>query len=166
MKLDTLHKLYVEQLKDLYSAETQLIEAIPKVAAACSAQKLREAFESHLTETKEHKQRLERIFKKLDYSPGGHRCKAMEGLIKEGDEIIKEDGDAKVKDAALVCAAQKIEHYEIGSYGCVHAYARLLGEHQASDLLAQTLQEEKRADENLSELAESWINTFAKSAGA
>ncbi|MEZ6242750.1 MAG: ferritin-like domain-containing protein [Phycisphaerales bacterium] len=165
MKLDTLKKLYVEQLKDLHSAESQMIEALPKMAAAASAAKLRQAFEHHLKETREHRARIERIFKNLDFSPGGHKCKAMEGLIKEGAEIIKEDGDAKVKDAALVCAAQKVEHYEIGSYGCVHAYARLLGENEAADLLAKTLQEEKHADETLNELAEGWINTFAKSAG-
>ncbi len=161
IKIDHLEKLYVSQLKDAYSAEQQLVEALPKMIEAASATKLSEAFSEHLQETKDHVKRLEKIFKGLDYAPGGHRCKAMEGLIKEAKEILEESDDPRVRDAAMICAAQKVEHYEIATYGCLRAYAKLMKQDEAAELIEETLQEEKNADGRLSELAEQWVNAFA-----
>jgi ferritin-like metal-binding protein YciE len=161
MKLETLHDLYVDELKDLYSAENQLLKALPKMAKAASSPDLRKAFESHLKETQGQVQRLERIFKKLDVSPKGKKCKAMEGLIEEGKEVMDEDGDPAVLDAALIAAAQRVEHYEMAGYGCVRTCARQLGYDQAADLLQQTLDEEGAADKKLTALAETVINVEA-----
>jgi ferritin-like metal-binding protein YciE len=161
MKMSTLHDLYVNELKDLYNAESQLLKALPKMAKAASAPELAEAFETHLEETQVHVERLEKVFEELDVSPKGKKCKAMEGLIEEGKEILEEDADPSVRDAALIAAAQRVEHYEIAGYGCVRTYARLLGYEEAADLLQETLNEEGATDHKLTELAESVINVEA-----
>lgn len=162
MKLDSLKKLYVEQLKDLYSAETQLVEALPTMAKAASSADLRNAFQEHLKQTRGHVDRLEQIFKNLDYKPTGQKCKGMEGLIEEGAEMAEEDADEDVRDAGLIAAAQRVEHYEIAGYGTVRTYARTLGRQEDVDLLQQTLDEEGETDKKLTALAESSINVEAK----
>jgi len=160
-KIANLHDVYVEQLKDLYSAETQLIKALPKMAKAATNPDLAEGFKEHLEQTKEHAARLEKIFKELDEKPTGKKCKAMAGLVEEGSETIKEDASPAAKDAALIAAAQRVEHYEIAGYGSVKTFAHLLGEEDAAKLLEQTLQEEKDTDAKLTEAAES-INVEAE----
>jgi ferritin-like metal-binding protein YciE len=164
MKLKSLHDLYVDELKDLYSAENQLLKALPKMAKAASAEDLRSAFYDHLDETRGQVARLEQIFKKLDTSPKGKKCKAMEGLIEEGKEVLEEDANPEVKDAALIAAGQRVEHYEMAGYGCVRTFARLLGYDDAADLLQETLDEEGAADKKLTELAETVINVAAEGA--
>ena len=161
MKLDSLETLYVEELRDLYSAEKQLLEALPKMARQASAPELKQAFEDHLGQTEEHVERLEEIFKQLDKKPTGKTCKAMKGLIEEGSEIMEEEGDESVLDAGLIAAAQKVEHYEIAGYGTVRAFANMLGEEDAAELLQQTLDEEGETDKRLSELAEEIVNIEA-----
>ena len=163
MKLESLRDLYVEQLKDLYSAETQLVDALPKMAEAAAAPELQSAFREHLAQTRQHVDRLEQIFKKLDESPKGETCEGMKGLIKEGSAMIKMKGEPEVIDAGLIAAAQRVEHYEIAGYGTVRTYAELLGEQEAVRLLERTLQEEEAADEKLSQIAESRINQEALS---
>jgi len=160
-KLETLHDLYVEQLKDLYSAENQLVAALPLMAKAATAEPLRKAFETHLTETQGHVQRLEQIFQKLGDSPKGKKCKAMAGLVAEGQEAIEEDMEPQVKDAALIAAAQRVEHYEIAGYGTVRTYAQTLGEQEAINLLQMTLDEEGNTDKKLTTLAETMVNKLA-----
>jgi ferritin-like metal-binding protein YciE len=162
VKLNTLRDLYVEQLQDLYSAETQLVKALPKMAKAASNAQLKQAFEKHLTQTEQHVQRLEQIFGQLDQKPGGHTCKGMAGLITEGEEMIKMKGDAAAIDAGLIAAAQRVEHYEIAGYGCVQTYATQLGDQQAAQLLQQTLDEEGTTDKQLTKLAEQVINVEAQ----
>ena len=157
MKLKTLHDLYVDELKDLYSAEHQILKALPKMAEAATSPKLTKAFHDHVEETKEQVARLDKIFTKLDYSPRGKTCKAMKGLLEEGKEIIDGDAEPTVKDAALIAAAQRVEHYEMAGYGCVRTFARLLGEGWAADLLQETLDEEGAADKKLTKLAETVI---------
>jgi ferritin-like metal-binding protein YciE len=154
MKLESLRDLYVEQLKDLYNAEQQLIKALPKMVKAASSEELKAAFEDHLGQTRQHAQRIETIFEQMGEKAKGKTCKAMEGLVEEGGEVIKEDMNGGIKDAALIAAAQRVEHYEIAGYGCVRAYATRLGEDDAATLLSQTLQEEKEADEALNDIAE------------
>ena len=154
MKIESLRDLYVEQLKDLYNAEQQLIKALPKMAKAASSEELRAAFESHLEETRQHAQRIETIFEQMGEKARGKKCKAMEGLVAEGGEVIEEDMENSIKDAALIAAAQRVEHYEIAGYGCVRAYATKLGDENAATLLSQTLDEEKEADETLNGIAE------------
>jgi len=154
MKIESLRDLYVEQLKDLYNAEQQLIKALPKMAKAASSEELRAAFESHLEETRQHAQRIETIFEQMGEKARGKKCKAMEGLVAEGGEVIEEDMENSIKDAALIAAAQRVEHYEIAGYGCVGAYATKLGEDDAATLLSQTLEEEKEADKALNDIAE------------
>lgn len=161
MTLSTLHDLYVEELKDLYNAENQLLKALPRMAKAAADPKLAKAFTDHLAETKEQIERLEKIFKKLDASPKGKSCKAMAGLLAEGKEVMAEDADPSVMDAALIAAAQRVEHYEMAGYGCVRTFARLLGYAEAADLLQTTLDEEGAADKRLTDLAESVINVEA-----
>jgi ferritin-like metal-binding protein YciE len=161
MRIETLRDLYVEQLHDLYSAETQLVDALPKMAKAASDTQLQRAFESHLTQTKTHVQRLEQIFEKLGSKPKGQKCKGMEGLIKEGEEMIKMKGEPAAIDAGLIAAAQRVEHYEIAGYGCVHTYAHQLGEQQDARLLKQTLAEEGATDKQLTQMAEQVINLEA-----
>src|ERR1700687_1575392 len=153
MKANRLNHLYVGELKDLYSAENQLVKAIPKMAKASTSEDLRAGFEEHLNQTKEHVARLEKIFKALGESPKGKQCKGMEGLIKEGAEMIEEDPAPEELDAGLISAAQRVEHYEMAGYGCVSAYAKLLGEDQALSLLRQTLEEEKETDKKLTQLS-------------
>lgn len=154
MKMESLEDLYVSELKDLFSAENQLVKALPKMAKAATSKELKQGFQHHLKQTKEHVARLKKVFAELDASPSGKKCKAMEGLIKEGAEVIKEDADPDVKDAALIAAAQRVEHYEIAGYGCVRTYAKILGRSKAAGLLQQTLDEEGETDKTLSELAE------------
>jgi len=153
MEINRLKHLYIEELKDLYSAETQMAKALPKMANAASSEDLRAGFEEHLGQTKEHVARLEKILKALGESPKGKKCKGMEGLIKEGSEMIEEDPAPEELDAGLISAAQRVEHYEIAGYGCVSTYAKLLGEDQAVSLLRLTLEEEKETDEKLTQLA-------------
>src|ERR1700704_1631396 len=141
MKLDNLRKLYIEELRDLYSAENQLIKALPKMAKGASSDELRQAFENHLQETEGHVERLETIFEDLDESPKGKTCHAMKGLVEEGSEMLDEEGEESVLDAGIIAAAQKVEHYEIASYGTVRTFAGLLGEKQAAELLETTLEE-------------------------
>jgi ferritin-like metal-binding protein YciE len=162
MKLDSLKELYVDELKDLYSAENQLLKALPKMAKAATAAALRQGFEKHFKETKVQVERLETIFEALDESPKGKKCKAMEGLVEEGSEVIDEDMTPEVRDAALIAAAQRVEHYEMAGYGCVRTYAQLLGETKAMKLLQATLDEEGKTDHALTKLAEQ-INVDAES---
>ncbi|MEY2485204.1 MAG: hypothetical protein QOG67_3349 [Verrucomicrobiota bacterium] len=161
MKLDSLETLYVEELRDLYNAENQLLKALPKMAKAASSPELKQAFGEHLEQTQEHVARLEEIFEKLDKKPTGKTCKAMKGLIEEGSEILEEEGEESVLDAAIIAAAQKVEHYEIASYGTVRTFAEILGEEDAVELLQQTLDEEGEADQRLTELAEEVVNVEA-----
>lgn len=161
IKLDHLEKLYLTQLKDAYSAEKQLLQALPRMRDGATETKLREAFVDHLGETRVHVERIEQIFKSMEGSPGGHKCKAMEGLIEEGKEVLSEDGEPETLDAALICAAQKVEHYEIALYGCLREYARILGHAEAVALIEETLNEEKTADSRLTEIAEQWVNASA-----
>jgi ferritin-like metal-binding protein YciE len=154
MKIESLRDLYLEQLQDLYNAEQQLIKALPKMAKAASSTELQTAFEEHLEKTKGHAQRIETIFEQMGEKTKGKKCKAMEGLVKEGGEVIEEDMTDELKDAALIAAAQRVEHYEIAGYGCVRAYATKLGDKAAANLLAQTLEEEKEADSALNGIAE------------
>jgi ferritin-like metal-binding protein YciE len=162
-KVTHLEQLLVDQLKDLYSAETQLIKALPKMARAASSEDLKKGFEQHLKVTETQAERIEEVFKVagLDGSPRGKKCVGMEGLIKEAEEILKEDMEADVRDAGLIAAAQKVEHYEIASYGTARAYAETLGHKQAAMLLQKTLDEESMTNEKLTQLAESHINIEA-----
>jgi len=161
MKLDTLQKLYTEELRDLYNAENQLLKALPKMAKAASSEELKGAFEKHLEQTKGHVERLEQVFKELDESPKGKTCRAMKGLIQEGSELLEQDGDESVRDAGIIVAAQKVEHYEIAGYGSARTFAHLLGQNKAAELLQNTLDEESETDELLTRLAESVINPEA-----
>ena len=160
-KLNTLQDLFVEELRDLYSAENQLVKALPKMAKAASAEELKAAFEEHLEQTKEHVQRLEQIFEELGEKPTGKTCKAMEGLVEEGAELIKEKPEASVLDAGLIAAAQRVEHYEIAGYGSVRTFAKTLGHAKAAKVLQTTLDEEGETDRKLTELAEQVINAQA-----
>lgn len=161
MKLESMHDLFVNELKDLYSAETQITKALPKMAKAASSDELREAFEAHLEETERQVERLETIFKELEASPKGKKCQAIAGMIEEGKEVIEADGDDSVRDAALIAGAQRVEHYEIASYGTARTFATILGLDEAADLLQETLDEEAAADKKLTEIAES-INAQAQ----
>jgi ferritin-like metal-binding protein YciE len=160
MPKESLRELYVNELKDLYSAETQLVKALPKMAKASSNAELRKGFEEHLRQTSEHVSRLEQIFEALGEKPTGKKCVGMEGLVKEGAETISEDYEDALMDAAIIGAAQRVEHYEIAGYGTVRAFAELLGENEHVSLLDQTLEEEKETDEKLTQLAEQ-INSQA-----
>ena len=154
MQQSDLKDLYIDELKDIYSAETQLVKALPKMAKAAASEELRSGFEEHLEQTKGHVARLEQIFQALEEKPTGKKCMGMEGLIKEGGEAAGEDYEDDAKDAALIGAAQRVEHYEIAAYGSVHAFAILMGADEAASILEQTLNEEKETDEKLTELAE------------
>jgi len=164
MALESLNDLWLDQLRDLYDAENQLIKALPKMAEAANSEELREGIERHLEQTKGHAQRIEMIFENLGDKAKGKKCKGMEGLIKEGSETLNEEMDPDVKDAAIIAAAQRVEHYEIAGYGTARTYANLLGEREAASLLEQTLQEEKDTDAKLNELAED-INVAAEQGG-
>jgi ferritin-like metal-binding protein YciE len=160
MSNESLKKLYVDELKDLYSAENQLVKALPKLAKAASAPELRQGFEKHLKQTEGHVQRLEEIFQALGESPKGKKCVGMEGLVKEGSEVIEGDFEGAVLDSALIGAARRVEHYEMAAYGSVSALAKVLGEIKHASVLEGTLGEETKTDEKLTELAEK-INTQA-----
>jgi ferritin-like metal-binding protein YciE len=164
MKLETLKQLYVSELVDLYDAETQIVKALPKMAEASTLPELRQAFEKHLEVTKLQVQRLDRIFQTFDERPRIKSCKGMSGLIDEGNERVRASGEAAVIDAALIAAAQRVEHYEIAAYGCARTYAELLGDDQAAELLQQSLDEEAQTDEELTDLATSVINLEAAEA--
>lgn len=164
MRENGLRELYLDELRDLYSAENQLVKALPKMAKASESEELRDGFEQHLEQTKGHVQRLEQIFEALDESPKGKKCAGMEGLIKEGSEVIEEDFEGALMDAALIGAAQRVEHYEIAAYGTVVAFAEQLGESEHASLLKQTLDEEKETDEKLTSLSEQ-INSEANDEG-
>jgi ferritin-like metal-binding protein YciE len=161
MKLDTLQKLYTDELRDLYNAENQLLKALPKMAKAASSTDLKEAFEKHLEQTKGHVERLEEVFEELGEKPKGKTCRAMKGLVEEGSEILQKDGEESVLDAGIIVAAQKVEHYEIASYGSVRTFAQLLGQNKAAELLQTTLNEESETNEVLNRLAESIVNPEA-----
>ncbi|HWQ91499.1 MAG TPA: ferritin-like domain-containing protein [Clostridia bacterium] len=152
--MSTLRETLIEEMADVYDAEKQIVKALPKMAKAARHEELRDAFETHLQETERQVERLEEAFEMLGEKPRAKKCKAMQGLIKEGEDMIKEDEG----DAALICAAQKIEHYEIATYGSLASWARLLEEEDAADLLEETLDEEKSTDEKLTQVAESAIN--------
>jgi ferritin-like metal-binding protein YciE len=166
MSLDSLEKLFLEELKDVYNAEKQILRALPRMAKAAESPELEKAFTQHLKETEGQVQRLERIFKELGQAARGKKCKGMEGLLEEGKEVLEEEGDPAVIDAALIASAQRVEHYEIAAYGCLRTYASLLGYSDAERLLSQTLKEEEAADKKLSQLGESGINQSAAMAGS
>jgi ferritin-like metal-binding protein YciE len=166
MEMQDLQDLFVDQLRDLYNAEKQLVKALPKMAKKSSDEGLKEAFTMHLEETKGHVERLEQIFDQLGKRASGKTCKAMQGLVEEGQEAMEEDATPEVLDAALIAAAQRVEHYEIAGYGTVRSYAKLLGNNEAAKLLQQTLDEEGNADKKLTKLAESTINVEAAEQGA
>jgi len=159
MKLDSLETLFVHELKDLLSAEKQLVKALPKMAKGAASESLRIAFEEHLEQTKIHVERLETILEKLGKAARAEHCKAMEGLIEEGADLLEEEGTPTVKDAALIGAAQRVEHYEISGYGTARAIAEILGHSEAVELLQQTLDEEKETDAKLTEIAMSEIQS-------
>ena len=161
MKLNTLNDLLHHELKDLYSAENQLVKALPKMAKAASNPQLKAGFEEHLAQTEMHVTRLEKAAEILGVKLGGHRCKAMEGLVEEGAELISEDAEDSVRDAGLIGAAQRVEHYEIAGYGTAQALAAKLGFAEVADLLGDTLTEEKATDEKLTAIAESSVNAEA-----
>jgi ferritin-like metal-binding protein YciE len=158
MKIESLHDLFVDQLKDLYHAELQLLKALPKMAKAAGEPELKDAFTHHLEETREHVSRLEQVFADVDFKPRSKTCEAMQGLIEQAQDLIKEKVEPHVRDAGLICAAQKVEHYEIAGYGCLRTWARQLGHDHAAELLRQTLEEESRADEKLTQIAEAVVN--------
>ncbi|HVF70845.1 MAG TPA: ferritin-like domain-containing protein [Chthoniobacterales bacterium] len=162
MELATLKDLYVHELKDLYSAESQLIKALPKLAKAAKNRQLSAAFNQHLEQTKRHAKRLEQILKSQGESTRGPKCEGMEGLIAEGDKMAKEDAEDEVRDAGLIAAAQRVEHYEIAGYGCARTYAQLLGDKAGARSLDTTINEEGATDKKLTKLARSVINLKAK----
>lgn len=165
IKGSELKDLYIDELRDIYNAENQLIKALPKMAKAATSKDLRAGFEEHLKQTEGHVRRLQQIFKNLDEKPTGKKCKGMEGLVEEGKEMMQEEKlEGETLDAGLISAAQRVEHYEIAAYGCVRAYAKVLGESEAASLLDETLAEEKETDQKLSQMAER-INLQAAGAG-
>jgi ferritin-like metal-binding protein YciE len=161
MAVKSVNDLELEELRDIYHAEKQLVRALPKMAKKAKSDKLRQAFEHHLDQTKGHVDRLEQVFEKLDTRPRAKRCEAMEGLITEAEELMDEVNTPEVLDAALIAAAQKVEHYEIASYGTLHALAEELGQNEVANLLEQTLNEEKEADQKLNQIALSDVNKAA-----
>jgi ferritin-like metal-binding protein YciE len=162
MEMETLKDLYTDELKDLYSAETQITKALPKMIKAASNEDLKRAFSKHLKETEVHVERLEQVCADLGVSPKGKKCVGMEGLLKEGSELIKERPEAEVLDAGLIAAAQHVEHYEMAGYGCVRTYARQLGYESQAEMLQATLDEEGNADKTLTEIAEMAVNIEAE----
>ncbi|HXM25653.1 MAG TPA: ferritin-like domain-containing protein [Chthoniobacterales bacterium] len=161
MQLETLKDLYIHELKDLYSAEKQLIRALPKMAKAAKNQQLASGFQEHLEQTKEHAARIEKILSEHKQSTRGSKCRGMEGLIAEGAEMIEEEADPEVKDAGLISAAQRVEHYEIAGYGTARTYAEMLGDKEGATLLQRTLGEEEQTDQKLTHLAKTSINVAA-----
>jgi ferritin-like metal-binding protein YciE len=165
MSLDSLQTLFIEELRDIYNGEKQILKALPRMAKAAESPELQQAFTKHLKETEGQVQRLERVFRDLGQAVRGKQCKGMQGLIEEGKEKMEKDGEGPVIDAALIASAQKVEHYEIAAYGCLRTYARLLGHTQAVKLLEQTLAEEEATDKKLTELGEGGINEAAVAVG-
>jgi ferritin-like metal-binding protein YciE len=163
LKLNSLRDLLIEELRDLYNAEEQLVSALPKMAEAASSTELRSAFEHHLEETRGHVSRLENIFKNIDEESSGETCEAMKGLIKEGETLVKAEGEPDVRDAGLIGAAQRVEHYEMAGYGTARSLAKRLGENQMAEILQQTLDEEGEANKKLTSIAESGVNIAASS---
>ena len=161
MELNHLKDLYIHELKDLYSAEKQIIKALPKMAKAASNEKLAAGFKEHLEQTKEHAVRLETILKSHEQTTRGPKCKGMEGVLKEGAEMIEEEAEDEVRDAGLIAAAQRVEHYEMAGYGSARTYAQILGDKQGAQLLQTTLTEEGDTDKKLTKLASSVINVAA-----
>ena len=161
MELQTLKDLYIHELKDLYSAEKQIIKALPKMIKAADNAQLKAGFEEHLGQTKEQAVRLEKLLASHDQTTRGPKCKGMEGVLKEGEEMIEEEADEEVRDAGLIGAAQRVEHYEIAGYGCARTYAELLGDKEGAKVLQQTLDEEADTDKKLTKLAKSTINVAA-----
>ena len=161
MELESLHELYLEKLRDLYSAEQQILKALPKVRKKVTHEELQEAMDTHIAQTEQQVQRLERIFEQLGESPKGKHCKGMEGLLAEASELMGEDADADVLDAGLIAAAQAVEHYEMAGYGTARTYAELLGFDDHSELLQQTLNEEAETDRILTEIAMTSVNIEA-----
>jgi ferritin-like metal-binding protein YciE len=167
MSLDSLEGLFVNELKDIYNAEKQLVKALPRMAKGAASPELQAAFKKHLKETETQVRRLDQVFREFGQTPRGKRCAGMEGLVEEGKEILEEDGEDAVIDAALISAAQRVEHYEIAAYGCLVTYAELLGQQKSAELLKQNLAEEEATDEALTRLAEQGgINQAAQMAGA
>jgi len=164
-KLNSLDDLLVHELQDIYNAENQILKALPKMIKAASHPELQSAFEEHLEQTEGQVERLDQVFKLLGVPAKGRKCEGMAGLLEEGKKIMEEEAEPAVMDAALISAAQKVEHYEIASYGCVCTYAEMLGYDQVHDLLGQNLEEEETTDEKLSELAETVINVEAEEQG-
>jgi ferritin-like metal-binding protein YciE len=159
--LNTLRELFEDELRDLYDAEKQIVKALPKMIKAAGNEPLRSALEMHLDETRGHVERLERVFESIDVRPRGKHCAGMAGILEEGSDLLDEDGEEAVLDAAFIAAAQRVEHYEITAYGSLMAWAKVLGLSDARSLLEENAQEEKAADEKLSELAEAGINQVA-----
>lgn len=166
LEFNNFEDLFISQIEDLYDAEHRLTEALPKMAEAAHSTQLKQAFQDHLVETQGHVSRLEQVFRELNMEPKRETCPAMKGLVAEGEEMIKAKGDPDIKDAALIAAAQRVEHYEMSGYGTARAFARRLGLTQAVSLLQQTLQEEKAADEKLNTIAETSVNPQATGAAA
>lgn len=166
MELETLKDLYIYELKDLYSAEKQIIKALPKMVKAAKNADLAAGFKHHLEQTKVQAERLEKLLASHGHSTRGPKCQGMEGVLKEGDEILEEDATDEVRDAGLIAAAQRVEHYEMAGYGCAHTYATELGDKSGAQALATTLQEEKDTDNKLSKIAKSVVNLKAKKAVA
>jgi len=161
MKMKTLEDLFHHELKDLYSAEKQILKALPKMIKSCTSDDLRAALENHREETEEQVKRLDQIFEHLNLPTRGPKCKAMEGLIEEGKEMLEEDMEDQVRDAAIIAACQRVEHYEIAGYGCARTFAEMCGQTNAVELLQQTLNEEKGADEKLNSIAMEHVNLEA-----
>ena len=161
MQLDSLKDLYIYELKALFSAEQQLVKVLPKMAKAASHKELATGFQQHLEQTKEHAQRLQQILTSHKQTTRGSKCKGVEGIVAEGAEMIEEEADAEVKDAGLIAAAQRVEHYEMAGYGTARTYAELLGDQEGAQLLALTLEEERQTDQKLSKLAKSAVNVAA-----
>jgi ferritin-like metal-binding protein YciE len=161
LKLNSLRDLLLEELRDLYSAENQLVDALPKMAETASSSQLKTAFEQHLEQTRRHVSRLENIFQEIGEKAAGETCEAMKGLIKEGETLIKSEGPAEIRDAGLIGAAQRVEHYEIAGYGTARSLARRLGDERVASVLQETLQEEAEADKKLTTIAENEVNVSA-----
>lgn len=159
--MNSLYDLFVDELKDLYSAERQLIKALPRMMKGSTSDELRTAFENHLQQTEGHVERLEQIFERLEESPRGKKCKAMEGLVEEGEEALDHEGESDVLDAGIIGAAQRVEHYEMAAYGTACAHAKALGYEDLASILTQTLQEEEEADRLLTQIAEESVNRLA-----
>ena len=165
MAQKSMKDLFYEELEDLYDAEKQIVKALPKVAEAVASEELRNALEEHLEQTKQHVTRLEQVFRAIGREAKAKKCEGMKGLLEEGENVISELDESPVRDAALIAAAQKVEHYEISGYGTTRTFAQLLGHDEAVELLEETLEEEKEADEKLTDIAESEINIEAAEGG-